>query len=105
MKDLSKILEYQELDIELRKIDIEFNKNSDKRKLDTVKNEFNDVQKEFAASVSEAERLAKEIEQIYADARASEKRIDELEKAFAAAADGPGGFHSALNTWNIAIPL
>ncbi len=24
---------------------------------------------------------------------------------FAAAADGPGGFHSALNTWNIAIPL
>ena len=87
MKDLGKILEYQELDIELRKIDIEFNKNSDKKKLDTVKNEFNGVQKEIAASVEEAERLAKEIEQVHADARASEKRIEELEKAFAAAAD------------------
>ena len=87
MKDLSKILEYQELDIELRKIDNEFNKNSDKKKLDTVKNDFNAVQKEFTASVSEAEALAKEIEQVYADARASEKRIDELEKAFNSAAD------------------
>lgn len=87
MKDLSKILEYQKLDVELRKIDNEFNKNSDKKKLDTAKNEFNAVQKEFTASVAEAEQLAVDIEQVYADARASEKRIEELERAFAEAPD------------------
>lgn len=86
MKDLGKILEYQEKDIELRKIDAEFNKNPEKKKLDTAKREFDGVQREFAASVSEADRLGKEIEQAYADARATESRIDELEEAFAAAA-------------------
>lgn len=85
MKDLGKILEYQENDIEFRKIDAEFNKNPDKKKLDSAKRDFDGVQREFSASVTEAERLGKEIEQAYAESKAAEARIDELEKAFMAA--------------------
>ena len=87
MKDLSKILEYQKLDIELKKTDSEFNANADKKKLDSAKNEFNAVQKGFNADVAEAERLAAETERAYADATAAGKRVEELEKAFPAAAD------------------
>ena len=99
MKDLGKILEYQENDIEFRKIDAEFNKNPDKKKLDSAKRDFDGVQREFSASVTEAERLGKEIEQAYAESKAAAARIDELEKAFMAAENGRGESRAPSRPW------